>query len=65
MIHEHALTYENKLSIEQLDYLAKKANKLGGLGRQLISVHEEKDVEGTHVYFDLIQEKNAHAARAI
>lgn len=53
MLHEHALTYQDQLSIADLEYMSKKANKLGRLGREIIRVHEEKDSEGTHVYFDV------------
>lgn len=53
MLHEHALTYNENLSVADLDYLAKKANKLGRAGREVLRVHEEKDADGTHVYFDV------------
>lgn len=53
MLHEHAITYDDKLSISNLDYMIKKANKLGRNGREVVRVHEEKDYEGTHVYFDV------------
>lgn len=53
MLHEHAITYENKISISQIDYMVRKANKLGKSGREVVRVHEESDSEGTHVYFDV------------
>lgn len=53
MLHEHAITYKDKLSIGDLDYIVKKANKLGRNGREIVRVHEETDAEGTHVYFDV------------
>lgn len=53
MLHEHAITYRDRLSIADLDYMAKKANKLGKAGREVLRVHEETDREGTHVYFDV------------
>ena len=53
MLHEHAITYQDQLSIADLDYITKKANKLGRSGREVLRVHEEKDSEGTHVYFDV------------
>jgi len=53
MRHEHAITYQGYLGIADLDYIARKANKLGKFGKELIRVHEEKDDEGTHVYFDV------------
>ena len=53
MLHEHAVTYKEKLSIADLDYIVKKSNKLGKCGREVLRVHEETDAEGTHVYFDV------------
>ncbi len=53
MLHEHAVTYHEKLTMAELDYIVKKANKLGRNGREVLRVHEETDSEGTHVYFDV------------
>lgn len=53
MLHEHAITYQDKLSVKDLDYMTRKANKLGMSGREVLRVHEETDSEGTHVYFDV------------
>lgn len=53
MLREHAITYHEKLSISQLDYLVKKANRLGLANRSVIHVHEEKDSDGTHIYYDV------------
>lgn len=53
MLHEHAVTYKDRLTIADLDYIVKKANKLGIVSRQVLRVHEESDAEGTHVYFDV------------
>jgi len=53
MLHEHAITYKDRLSVADLDYMAKKANKLGRIGREVVHVHQETDLEGTHVYFDV------------
>lgn len=53
MLHEHAITYQEKLSIADLEYIIKKSNKLGRAGREVVRVHEECDSEGTHVYFDV------------
>lgn len=58
MLHEHAITYKDKLSIADLDYMIKKANKLGKSGREVLRVHEESDEEGTHVYYDVTGMKN-------
>ena len=54
MLHEHAITYKDRLSISDLDYIVKKANKLGRSGRDIVRVHEELDNEGVHVYFDVM-----------
>lgn len=53
MLHEHAVTYKDRLSVADLDYIVKKANKLGRSGREVVRVHEESDAEGIHVYFDV------------
>ena len=53
MLHEHVITYTDHLTMVDLDYIAKKANRLGRVGREVWRVHEEKDAEGTHVYFDV------------
>jgi len=58
MLHEHAITYQDKLSVKDIDYLAKKANRLGRVGRVVMRVHEETDSEGTHVYFDVTGMEN-------
>ena len=54
MLHEHAKTYQDRISVSDLDYMIKKANKLGRNGREIVRVHEETDNEGTHVYFDVM-----------
>lgn len=53
MLHEHAITYQDRLSMADLDYIVKKSNKLGKSGRDVVRVHQESDLEGTHVYFDV------------
>ncbi len=53
MLHEHAITYKDRLTVADLDYMVKKSNKLGRAGRDVVRVHEESDAEGTHVYFDV------------
>ena len=52
MLHEHALTYTDKLSVKQLDYLIKKANRSGLLGKTISRVYQEEDSEGIHIYFE-------------
>ena len=53
MVHEHAKTYQDRLSVADLEYIIRKANKLGRSGREVVRVHEEIDSEGIHVYFDV------------
>jgi len=53
MINEHAVTYKQSLDIEDLDYIIKKANRLGLRNRQLVRVYQEKDSDGTHLYFSV------------
>ena len=54
MLYEHAITYKDRLSIADVEYMIKKSNKHGRLGHEIIRVHEETDCEGTHIYFDVI-----------
>ncbi len=51
MINEHAITYKDKLTLEDLSYLIKKAHRLGLNSRQLLRVFQEEDEQGIHVYF--------------
>lgn len=51
MIHEHAVTAKDEINIEQLNYLVKKANKLGMNNRMIVNVTMEQDDEGKHYYF--------------
>ena len=51
MVTEHAISYKDKLSVEDLDYIIKKANRLGLTNRFLTRVYQEEDKEGIHVYF--------------
>ena len=59
MINEHAITYKDNPSIEDLNYFAKKANRLGLSKRTLLRVFQEEDEDGIHVYFavDGLKEK--------
>ena len=54
MLREHAVTYREKLSMDQLDYLVKKAVRIGGLGKAITRVYQEEDDEGCHVYFEVV-----------
>lgn len=53
MLNEHAITYQTNLSMSDLDYLIKKANRLGKIGREVMRVYQEEDNEGKHVYFEV------------
>lgn len=51
MFNEHAIVYKEKLSVEDISYIIKKANRLGLKNRQIIGAYQEEDEEGTHIYF--------------
>lgn len=53
MLTEHAITYRERVTIQDLDYLVKKANRLGKSGREVVRVYQEEDSEGYHVYFEV------------
>lgn len=63
MLHEHAITYKDQLTMADLDYLVKKANKLGMKERLIVRVHEEADSEGKHIYFDVTGMNNIEQRR--
>lgn len=52
MIKEHATTVKGEITLEDLNYMVKKANKLGLKDREVFRVFMEEDDEGKHVYFD-------------
>lgn len=53
MVNEHAKTVVEEITMEDLDYMVKKANKLGLANRQIVRVFSEKDNEGEHIYFQV------------
>lgn len=53
MLNEHAITYHAKLTVSEIDYLIKKANRLGKNGREVVRVFQEEDNEGIHLYFEV------------
>jgi len=53
MVKEHAATVVGKLSEEQLDYIIKKANRLGWSQRSISRVFTREDDEGRHIFFDV------------
>jgi Holliday junction resolvase RusA-like endonuclease len=58
MINEHAITVKGEITHEKLNYLVKKANKLGLQQRQIMRVYSEEDNEGRHIYFEVEGIKN-------
>jgi Holliday junction resolvase RusA-like endonuclease len=61
MINEHAFTVKGEIKLEDLDYMIKKANKLGKQGRHLSRVFAEEDAEGKHIYFEVESMKERYA----
>lgn len=53
MLNEHVITYKEKISMRDLEYLVKKANKYGKNGRVIIRVYQQEDEEGFHLYFEV------------
>lgn len=39
--------------MKDLEYLVKKANRLGKCGRDIVHVYQQEDAEGFHVYFEV------------
>lgn len=52
MIHEHAKTTKGEISPADLEYMVKKAHRIGLSGRQLLRVYSQEDEEGRHFYFE-------------
>jgi len=57
---EHAITYIANISMKELDYLVKKANRLGKIGKEIVRVYQEEDGEGCHVYFEITGGQKPH-----
>jgi len=53
MLNEHAITYKERLSIADIDYIIKKSNRLGRNGKEVVRVYQQEDDEGFHVYFEV------------
>lgn len=51
MIKEHALLIKKEITIQNLEYLVTKANKLGLRNRVITGITEEKDFEGKHIFY--------------
>lgn len=53
LINEHALTVKKEISVADLDYMIKKAHRIGKQGRNLFRVYSQEDEEGRHFYFEV------------
>lgn len=53
MINEHAKTVKDNVTMEDLSYMIKKANRLGRMDREITRVYAEEDDEGKHIYFEV------------
>lgn len=51
MVHEHAIIIKNSCTIDQINYLVQKANKLGKNGRDISHAYYKDDEEGSHIFF--------------
>jgi Holliday junction resolvase RusA-like endonuclease len=60
MINEHALTINHEITAADLEYLVKKANKIGKQGREIVRVYSQEDGEGKHIYFECDALKERH-----
>lgn len=58
MINEHAITVKENISMEELNYMVKKANRLGKMNREISRVYSQEDDEGKHIYFEVEGIKN-------
>lgn len=59
MRNEHAITYRDKISMKDLEYLVKKSNRLGMIGKEVVHVYQTEDSEGFHVYFEVASKEPA------
>lgn len=53
MRNEHAIAYKDRISMKDLEYLIRKANRLGIIGNEIVHVYQTEDEEGFHVYFEV------------
>ena len=53
MILEHAKTVNEIITMEELNYMVKKANRLGKMNREITRVYAQEDDEGRHIYFEV------------
>jgi Holliday junction resolvase RusA-like endonuclease len=52
MIKEHVTTFKDQITIEDLEFVVKKANKIGLKRRGVYRVFMEEDGDGKHIYFE-------------
>lgn len=52
MMTQHAITFQDRLTPDQLEYVVRKANRLGLNGRGVVRVYTQADSEGNHLYFE-------------
>lgn len=57
MLNEHAITYKERLNVDDLDYIIRKANQLGKSGRSVLRVFEQDDDDGSHIFFEVTEMK--------
>lgn len=60
MLREHALTYQEILTVSELEYLCTKANKLGLKSKSITRMYQEEDAEGKHIYFEVVSVKSSN-----
>jgi len=46
MLNQHAITYKDHITISDLDYMIRKANRLGKSNREIVRIFQEEDDEG-------------------
>lgn len=52
MIQEHAKTVKGEITMDDLEFMVKKAHRMGLAGWQLTRVYSQEDGEGKHIYFE-------------
>jgi len=60
LISEHVICYENSLNANDIEYICRKSNALGLVGRDIHKVYTVHDGFSKHLYFDAdpIRKKN-------
>ncbi len=53
MLHEHAITFQSQLSDANLEYLVRKSNRLGLIGREVVAIYKVIEEDKTHLYFEV------------